>query len=598
MALQSEYTIIISGQQIPVIKEFSLIEKMGEHTTFSLSVRADVLESSLDDTSLLGDSRQFLGQDISIQIHSIGGLEGYHEFEFKGLVTGVEMIKGFHSNSGDSILFEGESSSIVLEDGADYQSFTDKSLSNIILDAMGLYDQSKLNVAIAPENDNTLLYSVMNGESRFQYIKRLAISCGEFFFYNRDTLYFGKPNMGDEVLLTYGTDLRSFRLGLQPKSANYNYISHEYHSEETVNATTSSISSGAQGYTAFTSGISNDLFHNETTILHPSYDNRDNKQRLDALVELQKKVLEQHQVTISGSSDNPGVSLGKIIKLQNTEGSFGSYRVIEINHSAKTNGDYLNEFTAVPVDIDVSPITNIEFFSMAQPQLAKIVDTNDPEGLSRVQIRYAFDERNGVNSPWIRVATPYSGTDYGIHAIPEIGSSVIVGYHSGNIEQPYVMSALYTGVQKNANWQSENNNYKGWHTKAGNKIELNDTTNGETITITDKNNNVIKIDTANNNIEVSALENLILNAKNFQLNVEEDAVINIGKNTTIESGENLDMTSANMTNTVDGELREEIGGAYSQVASGTEIQSDGDVKIESAGLATLKGGSDVKISKG
>ena len=306
-----------------------------------------------------------------------------------------------------------------------------------------------------------------------------------------------------------------------------------------------------------------------------SYDSKNNQQRLDRSVALQKKALEQQQVSLQGSSDNPAVTLGKIIHIGNDKESFGRYRITEVKHSGNTTGNYANHFVAIPIDIDVYPNTDIEVFSSSHPQLAKIMDTNDPEGLSRVQIRYPFDEKKKVNSPWIRVATPYAGTNYGIHAIPEIGSSVIIGYHAGNIEQPYVMSAMYTGVQKNTNWQSEENNYKGWHTKAGNKIELNDTKDGETITITDKNSNTFLIDTASNTIRIAATENLELTAKNILVTAEES--INIeSKGTIATTAENDIKTLAK------GKITSESDGE-------TTIKSKESLAIEAKGDTTMKG---------
>ena len=124
------------------------------------------------------------------------------------------MTKGFLASTGDIIHLEGYGRSIILDDGADHQSFVDTSVSELIASVLGSYDRSRLRINIAPENNTTVLYAVMNKESRFEFLQRMAKSRGEFFFYNKDTLYFGKADMGDDIVLTYGTDLKSFRLGL------------------------------------------------------------------------------------------------------------------------------------------------------------------------------------------------------------------------------------------------------------------------------------------------------------------------------------------------------------------------------------------------
>jgi len=75
-----------------------------------------------------------------------------------------------------------------------------------------------------------------------------------------------------------------------------------------------------------------------------------------------------------------------------------------------------------------------------------------------------------------------------------------------NAERPFVLGALYNGEANPAAWKTDKNNVKAIRTRSGHTIELNDTDKGEFIKITDKNENLIHIDTATNNITITALE--------------------------------------------------------------------------------------------
>src|SRR5690606_4098357 len=110
----------------------------------------------------------------------------------------------------------------------------------------------------------------------------------------------------------------------------------------------------------------------------------------------------------------------------------------------------------------------------------------------------------------------------GFHFIPEVNEEVLIGFEGGNAEHPYMMGSLYNGSGKANAFKSEKNDVKAIKTRSGHTFELNDANGSESITITDKNGNIITIDTANNNITISALENMSLNAKNMQINVEEN----------------------------------------------------------------------------
>lgn len=79
--------------------------------------------------------------------------------------------------------------------------------------------------------------------------------------------------------------------------------------------------------------------------------------------------------------------------------------------------------------------------------LAKVVAVNDPEGLSRVQIRlFSFDGPDSQNAPlWARVAVPFAGNNRGGFFIPDVDDEVLVSFVNGDPRQPIVIGGLWSG---------------------------------------------------------------------------------------------------------------------------------------------------------
>ncbi|MFD7900059.1 VgrG-related protein [Streptomyces sp. NPDC059743] len=77
-----------------------------------------------------------------------------------------------------------------------------------------------------------------------------------------------------------------------------------------------------------------------------------------------------------------------------------------------------------------------------------VTDTQDPEGLGRVKVRFPWlsDE---YASDWARTAQS-GGTSGGEAFIPEVGDEVLVGFEQGHLDRPYVLAGLYNGQDRPA----------------------------------------------------------------------------------------------------------------------------------------------------
>ncbi|MBL4745943.1 MAG: hypothetical protein JKY08_06220, partial [Flavobacteriaceae bacterium] len=84
--------------------------------------------------------------------------------------------------------------------------------------------------------------------------------------------------------------------------------------------------------------------------------------------------------------------------------------------------------------------------------------------------------------------------------------------------------------------------------KSGHMIEFNDTPRSESITITDKNKNIIFLDTANSSIRISAPENISMSAKNIDITASENLTMSAGDNMGISAGDDMNICTGDSLN--------------------------------------------------
>ena len=551
MALQSVTEIYIGGTVIPAFQRIILHQQIDAHHTFEVVCRMDVLEKLSGGTSEVAEqTKNFLGERITMQIASLDGLSGYEKLEFKGIVTQVKNVKGFNQSTGDTVIITAKSPTFLADDGPHYASHNDISISEIIEKTFREYNPSNLEVHIDVANNDTIHYSVQQNESCYNYASRLAAQYGEWFYYNGKKLIFGKPET-EELALTYGLDLKEYHLNLIPQSHNYKFYTKDYLLDEVHEKDAKEVTSGVNGYNGFVANKAKDIYNKETKVWHNLYNDPESKNRLDKSIEIQKKAIEIQQVKLTGVSDNPGVALGNIVKVEG-----GRYRVIDITHSNNENGDYQNRFEAITAEFDAYPNTNIQAFPISQSQTAIVMENADPEGLGRIKVQFPWQKSMGEMTPWIRIVTAHAGGDKGFQFIPEIKEEVLIDFEGGNAEKPYMLGSLYHGTAKPDSWKTDTNDIKAIRTRSGHTIEFNDTKKGEFILIVDKNGNTIKLDTAEKTITIEAPEHIFLSSKNISLKATENINLESGENYRLKTKEYKEQISGNAQIHVDNSIKE------------------------------------------
>lgn len=153
--------------------------------------------------------------------------------------------------------------------------------------------------------------------------------------------------------------------------------------------------------------------------------------------------------------------------------------------------------------------------------VALVVDNKDPEERGRIKIKFPWMGEE-AGTAWARLATLMGGKDRGIVFYPEVNDEVLVVFEQGNINYPYVIGALWNGVDKPPEKNSDGkNNIKMIKTRTGHTIKLDDTDGSEKIEIIDKTEeNKIIIDSANNKISIVSAGDIELLASDGKITID------------------------------------------------------------------------------
>ena len=184
-----------------------------------------------------------------------------------------------------------------------------------------------------------------------------------------------------------------------------------------------------------------------------------------------------------------------------------------------------------------------------------IVSNNqDPDGLGRVKVSFPWLAKTG-ESNWARVASPMAGSDRGISFLPDVDDEVLVAFEHGDPRSPYVLGALWNGVDKPPAEKSgdNDNNRRVIKSRSKHRIVLDDTPGSETIEIVDKTgNNKITIDSGANKLTLQVDGDIELKAANGKIVLDAQSVeITSAGQTKIAASSSMDI-KASQTLTVKG----------------------------------------------
>ena len=100
------------------------------------------------------------------------------------------------------------------------------------------------------------------------------------------------------------------------------------------------------------------------------------------------------------------------------------------------------------------------------------------------------------------------------------------------------------------------------------------------------------------NIDIDAGETVTLNAKNLQINIEENMTTVVGKNQQNAVGEKIEISAKEMEENYAENAATDIGGKQSVKTGDSELLTGKDMIVKARGKALIQGNKDARISKG
>lgn len=469
----AETVITLAGENITdCVAHLSVDMSMNSHCQFTLHYTEEDRAGHFKGT-LSASSQKWIGKPFEVV-----GL-------FKGVVTSVSLsrVHGRESN----FIIQGQSPTILLDDGVHTRSFGEKTLQEILDKVMGPYEGKFSGVEIKPQQGK-IKYCVQYRESNFAFMNRLAARYGEWFYYTGEKLCFGKAPSDGVVRLNFPMDVTSFNINVKAVPVNfklktYDYKKHQFPTKK------SSYSSPSNPYAKIAFDKSKGEIFPETSEVPINIGMDDGD--LEKIKKLRENVHLSELVVLNGSSRYEKLKLGSIIKIVDnredlkTAGTddYGEYIITHLSHEFTTRADiYTNHFEAIPKDSKVPPLSVSPDPPYCEVQEAEVLENNDPKAMGRIRVQFHWQrELSGDDSKtnWIRVTSnSASSKSKGLYILPEIKDTVLVGFEHDNPERPYILTSTYHGTEK-----PEHHDPKNWKkalkTKGGHQFLMNDETGKE-----------------------------------------------------------------------------------------------------------------------
>ncbi|MBD2701068.1 hypothetical protein IC229_10515 [Spirosoma sp. BT702] len=573
------------GKELKQVSGLTIEQDLFGHHQFELAVPFEELEDR-NELFFHESHRNVIGKTIQFSFEPL--LEkGSFDFKFKGIIT--ELALKNTSDMSNVFLLKGYGLTILLEDSRLRRSFLQCSISDIVDKVLSPYPSNLLKRSVKPKHTDPLKYVVQYDETAFEFLARLAAEYGEWCFYDGQQLIFGKPDDNKVDFLVDG--MQTFAMSLRLKPAKFLYTRYDYIADRTYESHSKDQQvSGLGQWGDFTLDESEKMFSQESQVPLPKLVY--GQSELDEVAKTQKAMDASRLVDFQGFGENPDVSVGTVISVKGTritergtsEENFGSYRVTHVSHSLDSSGNYANTFRAVPDSVTYPPPNPTYRLPIGQPELAKVIDNEDPDKLGRVKVEFMWPGQD-KQSDWLRVAHTYTSDGEGMLFVPEIDAQVMIAYESNLAEYPYVLTSLYP-KNNDVDYTYRDNVQKTIQTKGGNKISLYDKDGEQKIELT----NVNKTDTrvllsfdGDGKITIETQGLIHIEGKDIEVKAQNDIKM--------EAMNNIELKATNSVK-IEGTANVEIKGAQvkAEADATAEIKANAQLSLNGSAMVEVKGG--------
>lgn len=591
MLLLSDINITIKGNFLKYFEYVTINENIYGIDSFEITCLYSNIEKP--DGFLIENAKGYLGADVTIQTKVKTGSGEKDALTFRGIVTEVKGTRCEMADD-DRVVISGGSMEILLNGKPKSRAFTDKTLGDIVNEVLMPYPADKFGKKISVRDTFQYPFIVQYKESDLEFLKRLSIRYGEWFFFDGKDMVFGElPKNSIDV--TIGLDVKelSYQLKIHPVSftlQSVDPLKRDLHSQKAGGKGDSNLNSygkDALGKAKSAFPVAGMDYYEYVNVEDASY-----QQCLEKVVERDEISDAVNLSDIAGSGTSPWLTPGVIMKVSclnpdpkaTGKISYLSYRVTSVQHHFDNQNSYENSFTAIPVESAIPENTDPYYIKTAHNQVGIIKDNNDPENLGRVRINFWWMNDDSLMTPWVKVVTPFTEKDSGFYFVPAIDSRILAGFEGGDVEKPYCMGALFDKVHSpDAAWTG-NGDAKVYaiRTVSGQTIEFHDKSGGEKITIYDTGKkNEITLDTAKGEITIKATEKLTIEAKEIEIKSQMGMKI--------EAGQSLEQKGMDVK--TEAQTSMELKATSVEIKANASLKAEGSASAEvsSSGVMTVKG---------
>ena len=593
----------------------SIHETLAGHATFSLECIAldegDLQSASGSQPKLDALFRQ-IGNDFKVTVLSPDRSTARQRLEFSGLVT--EARSSRQRGGGYVVTLEGHSHTILMDLEPHYRYGHGASAGLGLQDWLKLATSSYGNLCALRVPSNPVVdYGMQYAETDFNFVTRLAERASLWCYYDGSALQVTNELPPDEVQLTMGETSQEDALdgfaissGMAPGSAGVSTFDPDR--REVLSRRTDDVALSGQLHPW--AQQSRDAYEKLGTQVHAvlAENHMCSAAELNGYVENLKKSWASHLVRVQGTSANAAVRIARRLVLGGLSDTQGGgnlkYIVRRVSHHLDIpRGSYSNEFEAFPASTAFPQWTHhrpaaVELFH------GTVVEDQDAVGAGAYATARKGQVKVHLFGPgpdgllWARVAQPYAGAEGGFFAMPEVGDEVVVAFLEGDPSRPVVVGSVYnknTSKVFDRLQNADRNMGKGFLTKAGNKILVQDDQGKENILIsTPDEKNLVRL-TADGGLKIE-----VMTQGDMSLSADGKIDIKAGGDITVDSGGKIHVHSA-----ADTELLADGQGKFAAQQPLT-LSSSGDVKIDAKGKGdfqavsplTLKSGLKVKVDGG
>ncbi|MEP3478784.1 MAG: type VI secretion system tip protein VgrG [Fuerstiella sp.] len=309
-------------------------------------------------------------------------------------------------------------------------------------------------------------YCVQYRETHFDFLSRLLAEEGIYYYFKHEQ---GKHELVMTDHVEGVVDCKDAEASLQANLSqpevtdNLSSWHHEYeftsgkfaHTDYNFEKPTSSLETKTDSLVKLT-GNSQLEFYDHPGRFHEKGLGSD-------IAQLRMEAEEAAHDTVTGSSVCRSFSPGGRFQLtkhhnQNEQGE--KWVLTEVHHSAQQGGSYLtgaassdeiysNSFRCIPAKTVFRPphqpkpqVHGLQSAVVVGPSGDEIY--TDQYGRVKVEFHWdRIDKGDEKSSFWVRVSTPWAGTNWGMVHIPRIGQEVIIEFLEGDPDRPIVTGMLY-----------------------------------------------------------------------------------------------------------------------------------------------------------